>query len=106
MSAWYLFSVLGYHPVNPVLSKYIAGTCVLAYILCLCKVLPLASGSPFFDCVSSRSLIISTLSASSGKPYVAAITIDGVLLSTPIIRHEQIVNSANVEFEMSATPVS
>ncbi|EKM58752.1 glycoside hydrolase family 92 protein [Phanerochaete carnosa HHB-10118-sp] len=93
MSAWYLFSALGFYPVNPVSGEYIVG-------------------SPFFDYISfslpsaARPLVISAPGASSGKPYVTAVTIDGVPLSAPIIRHEQIANGADIEFEMSATPAS
>ena len=67
---------------------------------------------PFFDSVNitlpaaSRPLTISAPGASSGKPYVAALSIDGVPLSQPIITHDQIKDGAEIVFEMSATPTS
>lgn len=35
------------------------------------------------------------------KPYIKSLTIDGVKVDRPIIRHEQIAHGAEVEFEMS-----
>lgn len=35
------------------------------------------------------------------KPYIKSLTIDGVKVERPIIRHEQIAHGAEVEFEMS-----
>ncbi|GJE97274.1 glycoside hydrolase family 92 protein [Phanerochaete sordida] len=91
MSAWYLFSAVGFYPVDPVSGEYVVG-------------------SPFFDHISidlpgsPRPLVISAPGASSGKPYVAGVTVDGVALESPIIRHEQIVRGADVAFSMSASP--
>ncbi len=32
MSAWYVFSALGFYPVDPVSAEYVIGTCVLSRI--------------------------------------------------------------------------
>lgn len=112
MSAWYIFSALGFYPVNPVSGEYIVGRSVPTIFVLQNPVNILPLRSPFFDQVTltlptaSRPLSISARGASSGKPYIASVTIDGVPLSVPVIRHEQIKDGAEVVFEMSATPAS
>ncbi|KAI5115924.1 hypothetical protein M0805_004036 [Coniferiporia weirii] len=92
MSAWYLFSALGFYPVDPVSGEYIVG-------------------APFFDKVTlhlpgaSRPLVISALGAQS-KKYVKSLTVDGKPVDSinPVIMHAQIVQGATVAFVMSADP--
>lgn len=48
----------------------------------------------------SRNLTITALGARS-KQYIKSLTIDGVAMTEPIIRHEQIANGGDVVFEMS-----
>ncbi|VDC01005.1 unnamed protein product, partial [Peniophora sp. CBMAI 1063] len=90
MSAWYIFSALGFYPVNPASAEYVVGT-------------------PFFDKITvhlpnaPRPLVISARGAAT-KPYIKSLTIDGEAVETPVIRHEQIARGAELVFEMSATP--
>lgn len=103
MSAWYIFSALGFYPVNPASDEYVIGT-------------------PFFEKVSIRLpseastggamtdqpekvLIISAPGAST-KPYVKGLSVDGKPVSVPILRHGQIVHATKIEFEMSEVPTS
>ncbi|KOS44550.1 hypothetical protein ACN38_g4547 [Penicillium nordicum] len=103
MSAWYVFSALGFYPVNPASDEYVVGT-------------------PFFEEVSirisneaktggavangrERRLEISAPGAST-KPYIFGIKVDGKPINAPILKHNQIVHAARIEFEMSATPTS
>ncbi|KAJ7733323.1 glycoside hydrolase family 92 protein [Mycena metata] len=85
MSAWYLFSALGFYPVNP------------------------ASRDPFFDKVTIRlprrakALTIIAAGAPSAK-YVRSLTIDGRAVGSAVIRHEQIAEGAEVLFDMSDVP--
>ena len=32
MSAWYIFSALGFYPVNPVSGEYVIGRCVIILV--------------------------------------------------------------------------
>lgn len=94
MSAWYVFSALGFYPVNPAGDEYIVG-------------------SPFFDEVKiqlpegpegtqlEKTLTILAPGASQGKLYVAGLTIDGRNVDKPILTHAEIVNANVIEFEMS-----
>ncbi|KAI1176051.1 glycoside hydrolase family 92 protein [Nemania sp. FL0916] len=102
MSAWYVFSALGFYPVNSAGDEYVVGT-------------------PFFEKVSLRlpsgvanggetggaekELVISAPGAPT-KPYVKGLTIDGKKIETPVITHGDLVNARAVVFEMSETPTN
>lgn len=103
MSAWYIFSSLGFYPVNPASDEYVVGT-------------------PFFDKVSirlppgadtggkiadgeERSLTISATGAPT-KSYIKSLKVDGREVKTPILKHGDIVRAEKIEFEMSETPTS
>lgn len=126
MSAWYLFSALGFYPVNPVSGEYVVGR----YVSCLSLFLffffsvpppPLPSiplkvyihlvSSPFFDRVSidlpssSKKLKLDIVSpGASSKPYVRSLSINGRDLEQPIIRHDQIAQGGVLSFQMRDTP--
>jgi putative alpha-1,2-mannosidase len=107
MSAWYLFSALGFYPVNPASGEYVVGR----YVARSCRgILPLYSFfSPFFDKVTvnlpshPKPLTITAKGATSAK-YIRGLTIDGQTVGSPLIRHEQIAAGADVRFEMSEVP--
>ncbi|KAJ6544363.1 glycosyl hydrolase family 92-domain-containing protein [Mycena capillaripes] len=90
MSAWYLFSALGFYPVNPPSGEYVVG-------------------SPFFDKVTihlpghATPLTITAKGAPSAQ-YVRGLSIDGHPVGSPVIRHEQIAADADLRFEMSEVP--
>lgn len=90
MSAWYVFSALGFYPVDPVSAEYVVGT-------------------PFFDKVTlrfpnaSRPLVITSKGAPQ-NPYIKSLTINGEAVQTPIILHSQIADGGEIVFEMSAEP--
>ncbi|EJF58543.1 hypothetical protein DICSQDRAFT_149044 [Dichomitus squalens LYAD-421 SS1] len=90
MSAWYIFSALGFYPVTPVDATYVIGT-------------------PFFDRVAidlpnaSRPLVI-TSSGAPSKPYIKGLTVNGKPLETPFLTHEDIAFGGEIVFEMSSSP--
>ncbi|KAG1837349.1 glycoside hydrolase family 92 protein [Suillus tomentosus] len=91
MSAWYLFSALGFYPVNPVSGLYVVG-------------------SPFFDEVeiefplsNATSLKIIAEGAPS-RPFVNSLTINSADILSPIISHNQILDGGRFEFIMSSRP--
>lgn len=95
MSAWYVFSALGFYPVNPASDEYVIG-------------------SPFFDRVeitlpsgpgfAEHVLTISAPGAGTeGKKYIKRVKVDGKAIHTPLLKHGDIVRARNIEFEMSAT---
>jgi putative alpha-1,2-mannosidase len=90
MSAWFIYSALGFYPVNPASGEYVVG-------------------SPFFDAVTinlpstSKPLHIIAPGANT-KLYVKSLRIDGKALNEPIIKHSQIAFGGVIEFEMSDQP--
>ncbi|KAM5537830.1 hypothetical protein V8D89_008598 [Ganoderma adspersum] len=92
MSAWLIFSSLGFYPVNPVSAEYVVGT-------------------PFFDKITidlpaaQRPLVI-TASGAPQNPYVNSVTVNGRELDAPIITHADIASGGHIEFRMSSTPQS
>ena len=48
----------------------------------------------------NKKLTITAIGARS-KPYIKSLTINGIRVAQPIIKHEQIANGAEVVFEMS-----
>ena len=53
-----------------------------------------------------QPLVISAPGASTGKPYVVGVAVNGVWITKPIIEHDVIKNGGMVEFEMSASPTA
>lgn len=101
MSAWYVFSALGFYPVNPASDEYVVG-------------------SPFFEKTTIRfpagaatggvggtehTLTISAPGAPS-KPFVKSLKVDGVVVDKPLLQHLQIVTASRIDFEMADTPQS
>ncbi|KAM5537813.1 hypothetical protein V8D89_008581 [Ganoderma adspersum] len=90
MSAWYVFSALGFYPVDPVSAQYVIGT-------------------PFFDKVTidlpaSSQLLVITSTGAPTKPYIKSVTVNGRALDVPILMHADIASGGRIEFEMSGTP--
>ncbi|KDQ28689.1 glycoside hydrolase family 92 protein [Pleurotus ostreatus PC15] len=91
MSAWYLFSALGFYPVDPASGNYVIG-------------------SPFFDKATirlpgvARPLVISSPGAPS-QIYVKTSVINGEKISNSIIAHEQLIHGGELQFEMSLVVV-
>jgi putative alpha-1,2-mannosidase len=107
MSAWYLFSAMGFYPgmspfhmlssadvaVDPASATYTVGT-------------------PFFDHISltlpgaSRPLTISAKGASTGMKYIKSVTLNEKALRSFILEHGDIANGGDLVFEMSDSPQS
>ena len=90
MSAWYIFSALGFYPVDPAAAKYVIGT-------------------PFFESAelripgTQRPLRI-TAEGAAKKPYIRSVHIDGKAWNKIEIPHAVLADGANVIFEMADTP--
>ena len=102
MSAWYIFSAMGFYPVNPVSGEYIVGSPFFEFIRLN---LPDPSSSLSTSTTKTISLTIRAPGART-KPYVKSLTINGVQLTEPVIKHEQLMaagGEVEVVFEMSET---
>lgn len=90
MSAWYIFTSMGFYPVCPGTNQYVLGAPYLPYVK-----LNLHNGKTFE---------IKALEVSDKKRYVKAVKLNGKLYSKMYITHEELLAGGTLEFEMSATP--
>ena len=87
MSAWYIFSALGFYPVNPCGGTYVIGAPQLPRMT-----LHLPDGKNFT--VVAKGL-------SPERRRVASVTLDGKPLTDWTIRHEDILRGGNLTFTMT-----
>lgn len=90
MSAWYVFSVMGFYPVAPGCDQYVLGAPYLPYL----KV-KLENGN---------TLEIKAPGVSDRKRYVRSVRLNGKLLTRLYLTHEELMKGGTLEFEMSERP--
>lgn len=88
MSAWYVFSALGFYPVNPVDGLY-------------------AVGAPLFPRAEltlpgGKTLTITAEGLSPEKRYVESVTLRGKTLTTPWLSHADLLEGGDLVFRMTA----
>ena len=91
MSAWYIFSALGFYPVAPASDQYWLGSPVVQN-----ATIQLENGKTF---------TVETLNQNDKNVYVKKILLNGQPLSKRYITHEEIMNGGVLTFYMSAKPV-
>ncbi|MBO7630231.1 MAG: GH92 family glycosyl hydrolase, partial [Bacteroidales bacterium] len=89
MSAWYVFSAMGFYPVCPGSNQYVIGY-------------------PLFDKVelkleNGKTL---TINRKNDKPYIQSVTIDGKPLTRSYLTYEEIAKGGVIEFTMGDDPNS
>ncbi|MDD2247437.1 MAG: GH92 family glycosyl hydrolase [Proteiniphilum sp.] len=87
MSAWYIFSAMGFYPVNPVGQEYVVGAPQLPKIT-----LHLENNKTF-------SVVAKNLSKEN--KYVKSITLNGIKLKGFTLSHQDIMDGGELIFEMS-----
>ncbi len=93
MSAWFIFSTMGFYPVAPASGMY-------------------SIGAPQFPKLTMNytangklcKLEIIANNLSEANKYVQKVTLDGKPVLTPFISHQEIVNGTNLVFEMGDKP--
>lgn len=91
MSAWYIFTCLGFYPVAPASGEY-------------------AIGAPQFPEITidmgdaSKRLTIIAENLSEENKYVKSVTVNGKKLSRPVLRHEDIKDGGTIVFKMTDKP--
>lgn len=90
MSAWYLFSSMGFYPVCPGSNQYVLGAPYMAYMK-----LTLPNGKNFE---------IKAPNVSDKMRYVQNVKLNGRPYGKMFITHEDILNGGVIEFEMSDRP--
>ncbi|KAI0427199.1 glycoside hydrolase family 92 protein [Xylaria sp. FL1042] len=105
MSAWYVFSALGFYPVNSAGDKYVVGTPFFEKVTLRLPSGVATGGEVGRSRSKEKGLVISAPGAPN-KPYVKGLSIDGKAKETPVISHGELVNARFVLFEMSNTPTN
>ncbi|MFZ6678718.1 GH92 family glycosyl hydrolase [Undibacterium sp. Tian12W] len=90
MSAWFVFTSLGFYPVAPGSNEYILGRPFLDK-----TTLQLPNGKQF---------TIRAQNLSDAHPYVASVSLNGKVLDQNYLRHEQIMAGGELVFVMQAEP--
>ncbi len=90
MSAWYIFSAIGFYPVTPGSDIYIIG-------------------SPLFDSVTidvggGRSFVIRARNVSPRDMYIQSAYLNGERYTKSFLRHGDITRGGELVFEMGAAP--
>jgi predicted alpha-1,2-mannosidase len=90
MSAWYLFTALGFYPVTPASNEYIIGR-------------PFVPGA-MLNLPNGQHFLITTTSLDDAHPYVQAVTLNGKPLARVFLRHEEIMAGGELHFTMGGQP--
>lgn len=90
MSAWYIFSAMGFYPVNPVAGEY-------------------EIGSPLFPEMklhlqNGKTFTVLAHNANHDNIYIQSVKVNGQPYDCSYITHELIMAGATVEFEMGPQP--
>jgi len=91
MSSWYIFSSLGFYPVNPAQGVY-------------------SFGSPLFDAATlnlenGKKFIVETINNSISNKYIQSIELNGNPISRNYITHKEIIKGGKLVFTMGEQPV-
>lgn len=89
MSAWYVFSAMGFYPVNPADGKYVFGTPMLDRV-------ELRVGEKTFEIV--------THNLDDEHIYIQRILLNGQEYDKPYITHNDLMEGGTLEFYMSGSP--
>jgi predicted alpha-1,2-mannosidase len=92
MSAWFIFSSIGFYPVNPASGIYYLGVPLFEKVE--------------IDLPGLNSFIIQKNNAKPGNTYVRSVTLNGEKLNASFITHQQIMNGGLLEFEMNSEPAN
>jgi len=90
MSAWYIFSVLGFYPVCPGTTRYAIGSpCIPSAII---------------DLPDEKTFTIQARGLSDKNIYIQSMMLNGKILSDPFIDHADLVAGGELIFNMGPKP--
>jgi predicted alpha-1,2-mannosidase len=90
MSAWYVFTALGFYPVAPASNEYVIGR-------------PFVSRASI-NLPNGKRFTVVADHLDDAHPYVGKVTLNGKALDRVYIRHEQIEAGGELRFEMQSKP--
>ncbi len=90
MSAWYVFSALGFYPMNPASGQY-------------------ELGSPLFEKATitisdTKNFVVSAGNTSATNKYIQTVKLNGKSLQRTYITHNELMAGGTLEFEMGPNP--
>ncbi|MCB0554840.1 MAG: GH92 family glycosyl hydrolase [Phaeodactylibacter sp.] len=88
MSAWYVFSAMGFYPVNPASGIYVLGSPMFE------KVRIPVGGDKAFELTAKNY----------GQPFIQSATLNGQPLGHPYLTHAQLMEGAKLELVMGPEP--
>ncbi|MGE6356735.1 GH92 family glycosyl hydrolase [Flavobacterium sp. NPDC079362] len=90
MSAWYIFSSLGFYPVAPGSDEYALGS-------------PLVKKA-VFNLDNGKTYEVETVNQSDKNVFVSKVLLNGKQLDKPFLKHADVINGGKITFYMSAKP--
>lgn len=90
MSAWYIFSALGFYPVNPANGAYVFGT-------------PLVNNASV-KLKDNKMFHVKVVNASDNNPYIQRVVLNGKPYTKSYITHKDISKGGTLTFYMGSKP--
>ena len=90
MSAWYIFSSLGFYPVSPGSDEYALGS-------------PLVKNA-VFNLENGKKFEVETINQSDKNIFVSKVLLNGKKLGKPFLNHFDVINGGKITFYMSNKP--
>jgi len=90
MSAWYIFSSLGFYPVAPGSDEYALGS-------------PLVKKA-IFNLENGNNFEVETVNQSDKNVFVSKVLLNGKQLDKPFLKHSDVINGGKITFYMSNKP--
>jgi predicted alpha-1,2-mannosidase len=89
-SAWYIFSAMGFYPVTPASDQYVLGAPLFKKVT--------------INLENGKTITINALNNSADNKYVNSLSIDGKPYTNNWVSHKALLNGAELNFDMIATP--
>jgi len=92
MSAWFIFSSLGFYPMAPGALTYELGSPAVV--------------NATINLENGKTFTVKTKNQSDKNVYVSKVLLNGKVLDRKTINHDEIMNGGQIEFFMSAKPTT
>jgi putative alpha-1,2-mannosidase len=92
MSAWYVYSAMGFYPVNPADGKYVFGTPLFKEIN--------------LNIPGGKTFTIKAIDLSEKNIYIKKVLLNGTEYKQGYVTHSQILKGGTLELQMSSKPGS
>ncbi len=90
MSAWYIFSALGFYPVAPGSNEYAIGSPIVK--------------SALIQLDPQRTFSIEVKNQSDKNMYISKLSLNGMELKRPFLTHQQLMKGGTLSFTMAPVP--